>query len=204
MFEMLHKDNSDMNTLASNAIHSCLQDGYRIDAKESVIDANKDKDCTFKAVLKRDVDGIECKTIIKVSETGSSDKNKSYSYNKVEYVGDTKWSEESRTYSSSTSVYSHVNEKESNKAKHTCKDSNSKYECKYPSAFTRLDDVIKINNKEQGDSTKHIKVNSDDSEEDIYNKIVNKEEPKKEDAHEDDIDELEDSLITLVRYLFNM
>lgn len=196
MFEMLHKDNSDMNTLASNAIHSCLQDGYRIDAKESVIDANKDKDCTFKAVLKKDVDGIECKTIIKVSETGSSDKNKSYSYNKVEYVGDTKWSEE-RAYSSSTSVYSHVNEKESNKAKHTCKDSNTKYECKCPSAFTRLDDVIKINNKEQSDSAKHIKVNSDDSEEDIYNKIVNKEESKKE-------DELEDSLITLVRYLFNM
>lgn len=200
MFEMLHKDNSDMNTLASNAIRSCLQDGYKIDAKESVIDANRDKDCTFKAVLKRDVDGIECKTIIKVSETGSSDKNKSYSYNKVEYVGDTRWSEESRTYSSSTSVYNHVNEKESSKAKRACKDSDSKYECKCPSAFTRLDDVIKINNKKQSDSVKHIKVNSDDSEEDIYNKIVNKEEPKKD----DDIDELEDSLITLVRYLFNM
>ena len=95
------KDSNDMNTLASDAIHSYLKDGYRIDAKESVIDRDKDKDCTFKAVLKKDVDGIECKTVITLFETGKDDSNKTCTYHKVETVGDTQWSEESRTYSCS-------------------------------------------------------------------------------------------------------
>lgn len=96
------KDSNDMNTIASDAIHSYIKDGYRIDAKESVIDRDKDKDCTFKAVLKKDVDGIECKTVITLTETGKDDSNKTCTYHKVETVGDTKWSEESRTFSSST------------------------------------------------------------------------------------------------------
>jgi len=100
---MLTRFNSckDINTVASDAIHSYIADGYKIDAKESVIDPNKDKDCTFKAVLKRDVDGIECKAVITMSESGD-DNNKAATYRKVETVGDTKWSEEARTFSSST------------------------------------------------------------------------------------------------------
>lgn len=100
---MLTKFNSsnDMNTVASDAIHSYIEDGYHIDAKESVIDRDKDKDCTFKAVLKKDVDGIECKTTITLTDNGD-DKNKACTYHKVETVGDTKWSEETRTFSSST------------------------------------------------------------------------------------------------------
>lgn len=100
---MLTKFNSsnDMNTVASDAIHSYIKDGYRIDAKESVIDRDKDKDCTFKAVLKKEVDGIECKTVITLTDNGD-DKNKACTYHKVETVGDTKWSEETRTFSSST------------------------------------------------------------------------------------------------------
>lgn len=94
-------DSNDMNTIASDAIHSYIKDGYRIDAKESVVDSEKDKDCTFKAVLKKDVDGIECKTVITLSDNGD-DKNKHCTYHKVESVGDTKWSEETRTFSSST------------------------------------------------------------------------------------------------------
>lgn len=93
---------NDMNTVASDAIHSYIKDGYRIDAKESVIDSDKDKDCVFKAVLKKDVDGIECKTIITLSETGKDDSNKTCIYHKVEIVGDMKWSEETRTHSCST------------------------------------------------------------------------------------------------------
>lgn len=93
------KDSNDMNTIASDAIHSYIKDGYRIDAKESVIDREKDKDCIFKAVLKKDVDGIECKAVITLSETGKDDSNQAYTYHKVESVGDTKWSKESRTYS---------------------------------------------------------------------------------------------------------
>lgn len=96
-------DSNDMNTLASDAIHSYLKDGYRIDAKESVIDREKDKDCTFKAVLKKDVDGIECKTVITLTDNGD-DKNKTCTYHKVETVGDTQWSEETRTFSSSTNA----------------------------------------------------------------------------------------------------
>lgn len=95
---MLTKFN-DMNEVVSDAIHSCIKDGYKIDAKESVIDREKDKDCVFKAVLKKDVDGIECKTVITLSDNGD-DKNKYCTYHKVETVGDTKWSEETHTYSS--------------------------------------------------------------------------------------------------------
>jgi hypothetical protein len=95
-------DSNDMNAYASDAIHSYLKDGYRIDAKESVIDHDKDKNCTFKAVLKKDVDGIECKTVITLSETGKDDSNKTCTYHKVETVGDTQWSEETRTFSFST------------------------------------------------------------------------------------------------------
>lgn len=100
---MLTKFNSsnDMNTIASDAISSYINDGYRIDAKESVIDRNKDKDCIFKAVLKKDVDGIELKTTITISDNGD-DKNKSCTYHKVETAGDLKWSEETRTFSHST------------------------------------------------------------------------------------------------------
>ena len=100
---MLTKFNSsnDMNAVASDAISSYINDGYRIDAKESVIDRNKDKDCTFKAVLKKDVDGIELKTTITITDNGD-DKNKSCTYHKVETAGDLKWSEETRTFSHST------------------------------------------------------------------------------------------------------
>ena len=95
---MLTKFN-DMDVIASDAIYSCIKDGYKIDVKESIIDYEKDKDCVFKAVLKKDVDGIECKTIITLSDNGD-DKNSYCTYHKVETVGDTKWSEETRTFSS--------------------------------------------------------------------------------------------------------
>ena len=100
---MLTKFNSsnDMNSIASDAISSYINDGYHIDAKESVIDRDKDKDCTFKAVLKKDVDGIELKTTITITDNGD-DKNKSCTYHKVETAGDLKWSEETRTFSHST------------------------------------------------------------------------------------------------------
>ena len=100
---MLTKFNSsnDMNSIASDAISSYINDGYRIDAKESVIDRNKDKDCTFKAVLKKDVDGIELKATITITDNGD-DKNKTCTYHKVETAGDLKWSEETRTFSHST------------------------------------------------------------------------------------------------------
>lgn len=95
-------DANDMNSVASDAIYSYIKDGYRIDAKESTITSD-DRNCTFKAVLTKDVDGIECKTIIKLIDNGDEN-TKSYTYHKVETVGDTKWSEETRTFSTSTNA----------------------------------------------------------------------------------------------------
>jgi hypothetical protein len=122
-------DSNDMNTVASDTIHSYIKDGYRIDAKESVIDREKDKDCTFKAVLKKDVDGIECKTVITLSDNGN-DKNKHCTYHKVDMVGNEKWSE----------ITSSFNCKSDNvKANNDSQTSQTR--------FNHIDDVIKVNNK---------------------------------------------------------
>lgn len=123
MLKLKEIDSKSLNDEISNAIHSYIADGYRIDAKESVIDPASDGDCTFKAVLTKDVDGIECKAVITLNES-KDDNNHACSYSKVDWVGDTKWSEESRSFSTSTG--------------------SSKYKCKCPSAFKRLDDYIKL------------------------------------------------------------
>ena len=52
-------DQDDMNNIASDAIHSYIKDGYRIDAAESIVDSDIDKGCTFKAVLKKNENDIE-------------------------------------------------------------------------------------------------------------------------------------------------
>lgn len=186
-------DSNDINILASDVINSYIRDGYRIDARESMIDQVKDDDCTFKAVLKRDVDGIECKAVITVSDSGD-DKNKYCEYRKVETVGDTKWSEETRTFSYS------IADRFCNK--------QGKHDCKNKPKLTRLVDYINMNNEE--DDT-HIKVNVDDSESDIYNKIVDRKRNLKEaidakakDDKKEDDDELEDSLVKLVRCIFGV
>lgn len=185
-------DSNDMNTLASDVINSYIRDGYRIDAKESVTDIEKDKNRTFKAVLKKDVYGIECKAVITLSDNGD-DKNKHCEYHKVETVGDTKWSEETRTFS-----YSCANK---------CHNKASKHDCKNKSTFTSLVDYINTNNE---DDNARIKVGSNDSESDIYNKIIDRKKNLKEaisakakaDKKEDD--ELEDSLVKLVRCIFGV
>lgn len=100
---MLTKFN-DMNALVSNEISSYIKDGYHIDVNESAFDCEDGKDCIFKVVLKRDVDGIECKTVITLNGN-EDDKTKYYTYHKVETVGDTKWSEETQTYSCITDKY---------------------------------------------------------------------------------------------------
>ena len=73
-------DQDDMNNIASDAIHSYIKDGYRIDAAESIVDSNIDKGCTFKAVLKKDENDIEYIAVIKLFD----DKNKSQVSHKVE------------------------------------------------------------------------------------------------------------------------
>lgn len=280
-------DSNDMNTVASDAIHSYIKDGYHIDAKESVIDREKDKDCTFKAVLKKDVDGINCKAVITLSDNGD-DKNKHCTYHKVETVGDTKWSEETRTFSCTTDktklnntvkdsllnkswndnndwltahrkrmkrisdmygfgwdwfddynksfkrladIIKAPNDDRIKVARPDCSNTDkkdTKWTCKCPSAYKRLDDYIKLNNDNDNfdnDEKEHIKVDAKDSEDDIYNKIVNRKKNleeacnakaradkkkvpiesliEKNDNKKDECeDDLEDSLIKLVRYIF--
>lgn len=152
---MLTKFNSsnDMNSIASDAISSYINDGYRIDAKESVIDRNKDKDCTFKAVLKKDVDGIELKTTITISDNGD-DKNKSCTYHKVETAGDLKWSEETRTFSHSTdqiklnSTENNSNIDDTNKTSHTLFDHEDEFNDYYHDTARRIFKDFRLFNDE--------------------------------------------------------
>jgi len=100
---MLTKFNN-MDAVVSDVVHSCINDGYKIDVEESIIDYEEDKNCVFKTVLKKDVDGIECKTVITLN-SNEDDKTKYCTYHKVEIVGDTKWSEETYTYNYTTNKY---------------------------------------------------------------------------------------------------
>ena len=198
---------TELNSNVSDVIHQYIKDGYKIDAKESAENVDAD---TFKAVLKKDVDGVECKTVITLREN-KSDSGSSFSYNKVDSVGGTKWSSESKHYSESSW---HVSDKPSMyerlddyiKLNNT---SDHKYNCRCPSAFSST-----TNKEDTEDKPTHIKVNADDSERDVYNKIVdNKEDLKKafdakarKDwlASKDSDDEIEDDLVTLVRKLFSI
>lgn len=162
---MLTKFNSsnDMNSIASDAISSYINDGYRIDAKESVIDRDKDKDCTFKAVLKKDVDGIELKTTITITDNGD-DKNKSCTYHKVETAGDLKWSEETRTFSHSTDqikLNSTVNnnticDNNNNKTSHTLFDHEDDFTDYYHDTVRRIFKDFSLFDDEFNDRRKRI------------------------------------------------
>ena len=152
---MLTKFNSsnDMNSIASDAISSYINDGYRIDAKESVIDRNKDKDCTFKAVLKKDVDGIELKTTITITDNGD-DKNRTCTYHKVETACDLKWSEETRTFSHSTdqiklnSTENNSNIDDTNKTSHTLFDHEDEFTDYYHDTVRRIFKDFRLFNDE--------------------------------------------------------
>lgn len=160
---MLTKFNSsnDMNAIASDAISSYINDGYRIDAKESVIDRDKDKDCTFKAVLKKDVDGIELKTTITITDNGD-DKNKSCTYHKVETAGDLKWSEETRTFSHSTdqiklnSTVNNSNIDDTNKTSHTLFDHEDDFTDYYHDTARRIFKDFSLFDDEFNDRRKRI------------------------------------------------
>ena len=152
---MLTKFNSsnDMNSIASDAISSYINDGYRIDAKESVIDRNKDKDCTFKAVLKKDVDGIELKATITITDNGD-DKNKTCTYHKVDTACDLKWSEETRTFSHSTdqiklnSTENNSNIDDTNKTSHTLFDHEDEFNDYYHDTARRIFKDFRLFNDE--------------------------------------------------------
>ena len=278
MYKLMFNDNASkvMTDDISDMIRKYTLDGYKIDCKDSAVDPDSDvdKDCTFKAVLKKDIDGIECKTIIRLLEEKTAI-GKSTTLSKVEYVGDTKWSAESHSYShsytcpakdydSDTSAWDKYKSSKSSftrladviKTQNKDEDDSTK---KWrsaldfsPSAYQRLDDYIKLNDKKdeenakikfttpdgkeveavdlhiksikaepvkdnhiEGDGTVHIKVNRDDSVDDVYKKITdNRKDGLKEasDAKllsdlrnlksDNNNDEVEDSLLTLIKFLF--
>ena len=148
---MTKYDANKVNSDIADTVHKYIADGYRIDCKDSII-TDDDKGCTFKAVLTKDVDGIECKVKVTLSETGD-ESNKTYTYHKVDTVGDIRWSEETRSYSSSTNTKNSVDNKiASTFVKSSVsgprKEDPTKYTCKCPSAFNCLDDVIKVPKKD--------------------------------------------------------
>ena len=246
---MLTKFN-DVNAIVSEAINDCFKEGYTIDTKESMIDREKEKDCTFKTVMKRDLDGIECKTIIKLTNN-IDDKNKYCKYHKVEFVGDTKWSEEARTFSCSTDNTKFNNNDDVDNTCNTCKQNTKQWNLEddylHSNYKDTVDNILKCfglhrvdpddevdysknkfndvnkpisDNKTQDENkqtthNKYSKTELNDSVDnnvncrknikDTYNskdEYVNKESNiPKQDSNDDDI---EDSLIKLVHYIFGM
>ena len=216
---------NDMNTLASDTINSYIQDGYRIDAKESVVDHEKDKNCTFRVVLKKDVDGVLCKTIITLHESDSfNDSNKlnlkTSTYHKVDLVDGLVWDEESRTFSSShrsASVNNASNKKDNDSAgkiilnvngkeyevndlhnkqiKLDCLKSNDSRaeQSTRKSGFNRLSDVIKFMDNND---------NIDDYARCCDDKSKADSGPTNDECDLISSDDLEDSLIKLVSYIF--
>lgn len=160
-------DKDDMNNIASDAIHSYIKDGYRIDAAESVVDSNIDKGCTFKAVLKKDENDIEYIAVIKLSE----DKNKSQVSHKVEITVSATKTDKITTVSSSKNSSECSDEDYLEQLLDSINDSKENDE--FQPSYGNLNDYIKVksdevNLKEQCNSNNK----SDDDMEDYLINLV--------------------------------
>jgi hypothetical protein len=131
---------TDVNSEISNIVQHYISDGYSINYKESKPTKQDLTDgCTYKQVLTRDVDGIECKAIIRLYETTEDNDTKNNTLlTIVDFVGDTKWSEETHWFTVDSKYQSKVN-------------TNSKtYKCSTPSAYSNAvdceneDDLAKL------------------------------------------------------------
>lgn len=220
-------NSNDMNALASDTINSYIQDGYRIDAKESVVDHEKDTNCTFKVVLKKDVDGVPCKTLITLHESDSFSnisnlKFKTHTYHKLDLVDGVVWDEESRTFSSSHRNATANNE--SNKKNDDLHSSESKIILNVNGKKYEVNDLrdgqIKLDwIKPRNDRTEQctsksgfnrladvIKLvdnySTDDCEKCRDNKIKSNQVPTEDECDLIEDGYLEDSLIKLVSYLY--
>ena len=144
-------DQDDMNNIASDAIHSYIKDGYRIDAAESIVDSNIDKGCTFKAVLKKDENDIEYIAVIKLFD----DKNKSQVSHKVEITVSATKTDKITAVSSSKNSNECSDEDYLEQLLDAINDSKESDE--FQPSYGNLNDYIKIksdeaNLKEQGNS----------------------------------------------------
>ena len=152
----------DMNSIASDAIHSYIKDGYRIDAAESIVDSDIDKGCTFKAVLKKDENDIEYIAVIKLFD----DKNKSQVSHKVEITVSATKTDKITTVSSS-------------KNSSECSDedyleqlldeiNSSKDNDEFQPSYGNLDDYIKIKSDEANLKEQYKSNNKSDEEMEDY------------------------------------
>lgn len=160
-------DQDDMNNIASDAIHSYIKDGYRIDAAESIVDSDIDKGCTFKAVLKKNENDIEYMAVIKLFD----DKNNSQVSHKVEITVSATKTDKITTVSSSKNSSECSDEDYLEQLLDSINDSKENDEFK-PS-YGNLNDYIKIksdevNLKEQCNSNNK----SDDEMEDYLINLV--------------------------------
>lgn len=135
-------DQDDMNNIASDAIHSYIKDGYRIDAAESIVDSNIDKGCTFKAVLKKDENDIEYIAVIKLFD----DKNKSQVSHKVEITVSATKTDEITTASSSKNSSECSDEDYLEQLLDAINDSKESNE--FQPSYYNLNDYIKIKSDE--------------------------------------------------------
>lgn len=160
-------DQDDMNNIASDAIHSYIKDGYRIDAAESVVDSNIDKGCTFKAVLNKNENDIEYIATIKLFD----DKNKSQVSHKVEITVSATKTDKITTVSSSKNSNECSDEDYLEQLLDEINDSKENDE--FQPSYGNLNDYIKIksdeaNLKEQCNSNNK----SDDDMEDYLINLV--------------------------------
>lgn len=160
-------DQYDMNNIASDAIHSYIKDGYRIDAAESIVDSDIDKGCTFKAVLKKNENDIEYMAVIKLFD----DKNKSQVSHKVEITVSATKIDKITTASSSKNSSECLDEDYLEQLLDSINDSKESDE--FQQSYGNLNDYIKIksdeaNLKEQCNSNNK----SDDEMEDYLINLV--------------------------------
>ena len=160
-------DQDDMNNIASDAIHSYIKDGYRIDAAESIVDSDIDKGCTFKAVLKKNQNDIEYMAVIKLFD----DKNKSQVSHKVEITVSATKIDKITTASSSKNSSECLDEDYLEQLLDSINDSKESDE--FQQSYGNLNDYIKIksdeaNLKEQCNSNNK----SDDEMEDYLINLV--------------------------------
>ena len=132
----------DMNNIASDAIHSYIKEGYRIDAAESIVDNDIDKGCTFKAVLKKDENDIKYIAIIKLFD----DKNKSQVSHKVEITVSATKTDKITTASSSKNSSECSDEDYLEQLLDSINDSKENDE--FQPSYSNINDYIKIKSDE--------------------------------------------------------
>ena len=158
-------DQDDMNNIASDAIHSYIKDGYRIDAAESIVDSDIDKGCTFKAVLKKDENDIEYIAVIKLFD----DKNKSQVSHKVEITVSATKTDKITTVSSSKNSSECSDEDYLEQLLDAINDSKESNE--FQPSYGNLNDYIKIKSDEA--NLKEQCNSNNKSDEDMEDYIIN-------------------------------